>query len=360
MRMNATSTSDTGTGMRVDQVVLASPRGFCAGVEMAIKALAWMVETSTPPVYCYHEIVHNQSIVRAFEDAGVVFVSDIAEVPPGAPLMLSAHGSAPDVVDSARARGGFVVDAVCPLVTKVHHEVKTRSKKGFEIIYVGHDGHDEAVGTIAVAPQKTHLVESVNDVDRFEPSDGSTGVALLAQTTLSHFEWAELLDKAKARFPDLWLPGREDLCYATTNRQKAVQLLAHEADAIFVVGSENSSNTRALVKVAVEAGCDKTRRIDDADEISDSDMEGVSIAGVTAGASAPENLVDEVIERLNPISGVRELAAVRESEYFPLPPALRERIRVERPASRRQDDYDDREWTASMALRSLKSKDNST
>ena len=151
--------------MPVDRVLLAAPRGFCAGVEMAIKALAWMVRAFEPPVYCYHEIVHNQLVVQRFEDLGVVFVDDVSEVPPGSPLMLSAHGSAPEVVEAARGTGGFVVNAVCPLVTKVHHEVKVRAGKGYRIVYVGHEGHEEAVGTMAVAPDAIDLVESVDDVD---------------------------------------------------------------------------------------------------------------------------------------------------------------------------------------------------
>src|SRR5436305_5866589 len=175
--------------MAVQKVLLAAPRGFCAGVEMAIKALAWMVRVYEPPVYCYHEIVHNQLVVDRFRRLGVVFVDDVAEVPPGAPLMLSAHGSAPDVVAAARAKGGFVVDAVCPLVTKVHHEVKVRAGKGYSIVYVGHEGHDEAVGTMAVAPDATHLVETVHDVAALADPEGP--VALLAQTTLSHQDSAD-------------------------------------------------------------------------------------------------------------------------------------------------------------------------
>ncbi|HKA83149.1 MAG TPA: 4-hydroxy-3-methylbut-2-enyl diphosphate reductase, partial [Acidimicrobiales bacterium] len=170
--------------MPVDKVLLAAPRGFCAGVEMAIKALAWMVRAFEPPVYCYHEIVHNQQVVDRFRDLGVVFVDDIAEAPEGRPIMLSAHGSAPEVVAAARARGSYVVNAVCPLVTKVHHEVKVRSGKGYRIVYVGHEGHEEAVGTMAVAPDAIDLVESVSDVDALPATDQP--VALLAQTTLSH------------------------------------------------------------------------------------------------------------------------------------------------------------------------------
>src|SRR5437016_2953282 len=174
--------------MAVDKVLLAAPRGFCAGVEMAIKALSWMVRVFEPPVYCYHEIVHNRVVVDRFEQLGVVFVDDIEEVPEGAPLMLSAHGSAPQVVAAARAKGGAVVDAVCPLVTKVHHEVKVRAGKGYTVVYVGHEGHDEAVGTMAVAPAAVRLVEREEDVDDLTDIDGP--VALLAQTTLSHDDWA--------------------------------------------------------------------------------------------------------------------------------------------------------------------------
>src|SRR3954470_13534760 len=184
--------------MEVDKVLLAAPRGFCAGVEMAIKALSWMVRVFEPPVYCYHEIVHNRVVVDRFERLGVVFVDDIEDVPDGAPLMLSAHGSAPQVVAAARAKEGAVVDAVCPLVTKVHHEVKVRAGKGYTVVYVGHEGHDEAVGTMAVAPESIHLVETEADVAAL-PDPGKP-VALLAQTTLSHHDWAGVLDATRERF----------------------------------------------------------------------------------------------------------------------------------------------------------------
>src|SRR5436190_11294469 len=201
--------------MEVDEVLLAAPRGFCAGVEMAIKALSWMVRVFEPPVYCYHEIVHNQVVVDRFERLGVVFVDDVGDVPEGAPLMLSAHGSAPQVVAAARARGGAVVDAVCPLVTKVHHEVKVRAGKGYTVLYIGHEGHDEAIGTMAVAPASVVLVESEADVDSLDlPSD--TPVALLAQTTLAMQDWAGVKQRAGNRFPAMWMPGRSDLCFATT------------------------------------------------------------------------------------------------------------------------------------------------
>jgi 4-hydroxy-3-methylbut-2-enyl diphosphate reductase len=303
----------------VDRVLLASPRGFCAGVEMAIKALAWMVKVFEPPVYCYHEIVHNRLVVDRFRRLGVVFVDNIDEVPQGAPLMLSAHGSAPEVVAAARASGGFVVDAVCPLVTKVHHEVKVRAGKGYSIVYVGHEGHDEAVGTMAVAPESIHLVESEDDVKTLPPPDGP--VALLAQTTLSHQDWSGVLAATQQRFPEVWMPGRSDLCFATTNRQSALTEIAATADAIVVIGSANSSNTVALEKVARSAGCDAVYRVNRADELPD-DLSGV--VGVTAGASAPEELVREVVDRLAPANGIDLISVTDEDEYFPPPRELRE------------------------------------
>jgi 4-hydroxy-3-methylbut-2-enyl diphosphate reductase len=235
--------------------------------------------------------------------------------------MLSAHGSAPEVVASARASGGYVVDAVCPLVTKVHHEVKVRVGKGYRIVYVGHAGHEEAVGTMAVAPEAMHRVESVPDVAALPAFDEP--VALLAQTTLSHRDWADVLEATKERYPDMWVPGRSDLCFATTNRQSALTELAHRCDAIVVVGSANSSNTLALEKLARQGGCERVYRVNDALEIPD-DVTGT--VGVTAGASAPEELVQAVIERLAPREGVVEVSITEEDEYFPPPRNLRELI----------------------------------
>ena len=189
----------------VERVLLAEPRGFCAGVEMAIKALAWMVRSFEPPVYCYHEIVHNRLIVERFEAQGVVFVDDIADVPPGSPIMLSAHGSAPEVVAAAQARGSYVVDSVCPLVTKVHHEVRVRAGKGYRIVYVGHEGHEEAVGTMAVAPDAISRVETVAEVDALPDFDEP--VALLAQTTLSHRDWAASPSPCASASPTCGRPG---------------------------------------------------------------------------------------------------------------------------------------------------------
>jgi 4-hydroxy-3-methylbut-2-en-1-yl diphosphate reductase len=302
----------------VDRVLLAAPRGFCAGVEMAIKALSWMVRVFEPPVYCFHEIVHNQVVVDRFRQLGVVFVDDVAEVPEGAPLMLSAHGTAPDTVAAAGEKGGVLVNAVCPLVTKVHHEVKVRAGKGYTVVYVGHEGHDEAVGTMAVAPSAVHLVETSDDVwDMPEPG---TPVALLAQTTLSQHDWSGVMEAARSRFPDLWMPGRSDLCFATTNRQDALTVIADRADAVVVIGSANSSNTVALAKVAAASGAAAVYRVNNADELP-CDLTGT--VGVTAGASAPEELVSAVLDRLAPREGVEVVSVTAEDEYFPPPPELR-------------------------------------
>jgi 4-hydroxy-3-methylbut-2-enyl diphosphate reductase len=292
---------------------------------MAIKALAWMVRVFEPPVYCYHEIVHNRHVVDQFRARGVIFVDDVNEVPSGAPLMLSAHGSAPQVVTDARDLGRVVVNAVCPLVTKVHHELKVRAREGYTVLYVGHEGHEEAIGTMAVAPGSVVLVQSDDDVDRAAGSvpEGAP-VALLAQTTLSHDEWSSILERAKERFPDLWMPGRSDLCFATTNRQAALRAIAGRSDSVVVIGSINSSNTRALEAVAKAAGCPHVVRVNDASELPP----GLSgTVGVTAGASAPDELVDAVVTALKPRSGTEEVRVTIEDEYFPPPPELRELLK---------------------------------
>ncbi|MEK9884382.1 MAG: 4-hydroxy-3-methylbut-2-enyl diphosphate reductase [Acidimicrobiaceae bacterium] len=342
--------------MAVDRVLLAEPRGFCAGVEMAIKALAWMVRAFDPPVFCYHEIVHNQIVVDAFRSQGVHFVDDIDEVPAGRPIMLSAHGSAPEVVASARQRGSFVVDSVCPLVTKVHHEVKVRAEKGYRIVYVGHEGHEEAVGTMAVAPDAIDRVESIAEVDALPQHDGA--VALLAQTTLSHRDWEGVAVRVKERFPDVWTPGRSDLCFATTNRQSSLLAMAERCDAIVVIGSANSSNTTALARLAIDAGCQHVVRVNTAEELTD-DLQGV--VGVTAGASAPEQLVREVLERLAPNNGIELVRVTEEDEYFPPPRNIRElQVAIESSATvllgggvLSSPKMDDRSLSASAVLASL-------
>ena len=342
--------------MNVDRVLLASPRGFCAGVDMAIKALVWMVRAFEPPVYCYHEIIHNRKVVRQFEEVGVVFVDDVADVPEGRPLMLSAHGSAPEVVEHARERAGYLVDAACPLVTKVHHEAKTRAAMGYQIVYVGHEGHEEAVGTIAVAPDAIHRVENKRGVAALPEFESP--VAILAQTTLSHREWEGVLESTERRFPDVWKPARSDLCFATTNRQTALMEIAPECDTMLVIGSANSSNTLSLVDLAAEAGCRRVLRVNDADDVPDS-LSGT--VGVTAGASAPEDLVRDVIDRLAPAQGVQEVRTIEEEEYFPPPRNLRDLLAAVEVAAAatlgsglgHNSRLDDRNIDASDALDSL-------
>lgn len=344
--------------MTVERVLVAEPRGFCAGVEMAIKALTWMIRIFDGPVYCYHEIVHNEWVVKAFERVGVVFVDDISDAPEGAPLMLSAHGSAPEVISAAQDRAAVVIDAVCPLVTKVHHEVKMMSRKGYDIIYVGHQGHDEAVGTVAEAPDAITLVEPEVGLGEFSAADPNK-VALVAQTTLGVHEWQGVMDDASARFPDLKTARKSDLCYATTNRQEAVSQLADQCDLILVVGSHNSSNTQALVRVARENGV-AAHRIDSADDIDPAWLEGAKTVGLTAGASAPDHLVQQVIDHVDPSQGFELWSATEEGEYFPLPPQLRSfvitlqqlveaGVTASRPGGESWLERD-RDWTATEAL----------
>ncbi len=344
--------------MTVERVLLAEPRGFCAGVEMAIKSLTWMTRIFDGPVYCYHEIVHNEWVVKAFERIGVVFVDDISQVPEGAPVMLSAHGSSPEVVEGAGQRAAVVIDAVCPLVTKVHHEVRMMSRKGFDILYVGHEGHDEAVGTVAEAPDAITLIEPETGLGDFAPTDPDR-VALVAQTTLGMFEWQQVLEDASQRFPNLKTARKSDLCYATTNRQEAVDQLASECDLILVVGSHNSSNTQALVRLARERGI-SAHRIDAASDILPVWLDDARTVGLTAGASAPDHLVQEVIETLAPSAGFDLWRSTEEEEYFPLPPQLRAFVTTlsqmveagvtARPYTGKTLLDRDREWTATEAL----------
>lgn len=326
---------------------------------MAIKALTWMTRIFDGPVYCYHEIVHNEWVVGAFERLGVVFVDDIDQVPEGAPVMLSAHGSAPEVVSGAAQRAAIVIDAVCPLVTKVHHEIKTMERKGYDIIYVGHEGHDEAVGAVAEAPSSITLIEPEQGLGDFQPRD-PTKVALLAQTTLGVHEWVAVMEDAQERFSGLAIARKSDLCYATTNRQEAVSQLSDECDLILVVGSHNSSNTQALVRVAKENGI-VAYRIDSAADIQSDWLTGVTTVGLTAGASAPDHLVQDVIDQLDPVQGFELWSSTEEEEYFPLPPQLRAFVSTvqamveagvtARPPRDTAWLEKDREWTATEALR---------
>ena len=272
--------------------------------------------------------------------------------------MLSAHGSAPEVVAQAGDRAAVLVDAVCPLVTKVHHEVKRMADNGFDIIYVGHEGHDEAVGTIAEAPDAITLVDPEEGLGDFEPRDHEQ-VALVSQTTLGLYEFEGVLDEAADRFPSLWTARKSDLCYATTNRQDAVKALAERADVVLVVGSENSSNTQALVRVARVNGTEAFR-VDGPDAIDPAWLDGADVVGVTAGASAPDQLVFDVIEAVAPTEGVETVQLTTEGEYFPLPRDLRKLLgalqaAVEGGLTARNPGQAgelerDRAWTANEAL----------
>ncbi len=306
--------------MPVASILVAAPSGFCAGVEAALKALAWMLVLHEPPIYCVHAIVHNEDVVARFEALGVVFVDAPADVPCGRPMMLSAHGSAPAAVAAAHARTSVVVDAVCPLVAKVHHEVRARAGEGYTVLYVGHAGHDEAVGALAQAPSATVLVGDAAAVAVL-PSPQSP-VAVLAQTTLSVGQWDDVVTAARDRFGSVWVPPRDDICFATTNRQAAVRAIAQRAATVVVVGSATSANTAALVTTARDAGCGRVLRVLGAAELP-GDLDGV--VGVAAGASTPPGAVAAVLQALGPAT-VEAVSVVDELEYFPLPPPLRRAV----------------------------------
>ncbi|HEY7137337.1 MAG TPA: 4-hydroxy-3-methylbut-2-enyl diphosphate reductase [Acidimicrobiia bacterium] len=310
--------------MRADRVLLIEPRGFCAGVEAAVKALAWMVVLHPPPVYCVHEVVHNRTVARRFRDLGVVFVGDVTDVPQGATVMLSAHGTAPRAAARVAREAAVVVDAVCPLVAKVHQEMRVRAQFGYDLVYVGHDGHDETVGALGVRPGDVRLVESARDVDGIVWDD-TRPVALLAQTTLAVDEWRAVERAVRARAGQVWTPQRADICYATTNRQQAVRDVAGSCDAMVVVGSDTSANTRALTDVAERAGCPVVVRVDDADELP---AVSVGRVGVTSGASAPEDALCRVVDRLAVGATVETVSARTEDEFFPLPPPIRRAVKA--------------------------------
>ena len=305
----------------VDNLYVVTPRGFCAGVEMAIKALTWMLKIYDEPVYCYHEIVHNDWIVQKFKEKNVIFIEDPKELPTDSIVMLSAHGTAPKVEMEFKNISMTSVNSVCPLVTKVHHEAKKFSENGKKIIYVGHKNHDEAIGALGVAPNNMILVETVDDLDN--KSLRKENVALLAQTTLAMSEWEPILDKAKNEFENIELPRKSDLCYATTNRQKALINISNKVDKVLVVGSSTSSNTNALVTTINNLGKD-AYRIETLDDLKNLNLDGTDVA-ITAGASAPDHIVKEITEHLNP-NNLEFYIDTTEEEYFPLPKELRRNI----------------------------------
>jgi 4-hydroxy-3-methylbut-2-enyl diphosphate reductase len=307
----------------VKRVLLASPRGYCAGVERAVQTVEQALELYGRPVYVRKQIVHNAHVVRELESRGAVFVQDETEAPEGSTLVLSAHGVAPSVHVRAAERRLQTIDATCPLVTKVHAQARRYAEDGYTIVLIGHAGHEEVVGTMGEAPEATVLVESVEEVDALELGPGAK-VAYSTQTTLSVDETAEIVAALKRRFPRIREPQREDICYATTSRQAAVKAMAPEVDLLLVIGSANSSNSNRLVEVARAAGVD-AHLIDDEDGIQETWLDGVETVGVTSGASAPERLVTRVCEwfRTRGVGEISEFERVTEDVAFRLPVELR-------------------------------------
>jgi 4-hydroxy-3-methylbut-2-enyl diphosphate reductase len=314
----------------VQRVLLASPRGYCAGVERAVETVERTLSLYGAPVYVRKQIVHNAHVVRELEERGAIFVEDETEAPPGATLVLSAHGVAPSVYTRAAERRQTTIDATCPLVTKVHVQARRYAAEGRRIVLIGHAGHEEVIGTLGEAPDATVLVESVDDAEALELPAGSP-VAYITQTTLSVDETAEIIDVLKRRFPHIRGPQREDICYATSNRQWAVKELLSEIDLLLVIGSRNSSNSNRLVEVARAAGVE-AYLIDDESEIDERWLERAETVGLTSGASAPEHLVERVCGwfRAQGVTEITPFASVYEDVVFRLPVELR---RAETPAA---------------------------
>ncbi|RIK99319.1 MAG: 4-hydroxy-3-methylbut-2-enyl diphosphate reductase [Proteobacteria bacterium] len=307
------------------KILLASPRGFCAGVDRAIEIVELCLARFGPPVYVRHEIVHNRHVVQDLRAKGAIFVDDLADVPEGSLLVFSAHGVSPQVRETAAARKLRVLDATCPLVTKVHVEALRFAREGYEIVLIGHAGHVEVEGTMGHAPERMHLVESVADVERLAVRD-SERLACLTQTTLSVDDTREIMEALRRRFPAIRLPRKDDICYATQNRQNAVKQLNRDAEVLLVVGAPESSNSNRLVELGAKAGA-RAHLVQSAADIDPAWIEGARCVGVTAGASAPEFLVQQVVARLREIGGagtaVSSLPLVDEGVVFQLPAELR-------------------------------------
>ena len=305
------------------KILLAAPRGFCAGVNMAIESLDLAIQAFGTPIYVYHEIVHNKYVVDTFRSKGAVFVDALDDVPQGATLLFSAHGVSPEIRRVARERKLRAIDATCPLVTKVHLEAVRFAKEGYTILLIGHEGHDEVIGTMGEAPQAIVLVESVEHVDRLSFPPGAR-LAYLTQTTLSVDDANRIIIRLKDRFPQVVGPPKEDICYATQNRQEAVSQLAAEADLVLVLGSQNSSNSQRLKELARENGI-PAHLIDGAADIDERWFENVSTVVITAGASAPESVVEECLDYLRSryAATVESRTLRHEDVHFPLPRELR-------------------------------------
>ncbi len=306
------------------KVLLAQPRGFCAGVDRAIDVVELALKVYGKPVYVKHAIVHNDHVVRGLEDKGAVFVENVVEIPEGAHAVFSAHGSPPSDYEAARARHLELIDATCPLVTKVHLEAKRFGKEGYTILLVGHKGHVELVGTGGEAPGKAIVLETVDDVQQLQlPADVRT--VILTQTTLSVDDTREVIEAIRKKFPQTVLPPSSDICYATTNRQRAVKELAKHVQLVLVVGSQTSSNTNRLVEVAKAHGV-AAYRINSSDDINPDWLKGVESVGVTSGASAPEDLVQSVVQylRTRGAAAVEDFTVLQERVWFNLPQEIRD------------------------------------
>ena len=308
--------------MAIERVILAAPRGFCAGVDRAIDIVNIALELYGTPVYVRKEIVHNAHVVQELRGRGAVFVDELDEVPDGARVIFSAHGIGPAVRAQAAAKGLRVIDATCPLVTKVHLEALKFAREGRVILLVGHAGHDEVIGTMGHAPGQMVLVGSVEEAEQVQVPDPER-VAVITQTTLSIDDTLEIIAVLKRRFPKAVFPPKDDICYATQNRQMAVKEMAGSVDLLLVIGSPNSSNSMRLVEVAQAVGV-RAYLIDDVSEIDPRWLEGVRTVGITAGASAPEHLVQETVAFFQPmgVSRVEELDGIREDVVFALPPEI--------------------------------------
>jgi 4-hydroxy-3-methylbut-2-enyl diphosphate reductase len=310
------------------KVLLCSPRGFCAGVVRAIDSVEQALKIYGPPVYVRHEIVHNRYVVEGLRAKGAIFVEELSEVPEGtgAPVIFSAHGVPRSVPDEAATRNLFALDATCPLVTKVHREAEIHHKRGRQIVLIGHAGHPEVIGTMGqLPPGSVSLLETLVDAQNFAPRD-PTNLAYVTQTTLSVHDTAGIVDRLKQRFPDIVGPHKEDICYATTNRQEAVKRVAPIVDAMIVVGAPNSSNSQRLKEVAEHAGCPRAALVQRADDIDWNKFGAIARLGITAGASAPEVLVEEIIDAFAQryVVSVEVVSAAEEGVFFPLPRPLRE------------------------------------
>ncbi len=306
------------------EIILAAPRGFCAGVKMAVNSLDLAIRNLPPPIYVYHEIVHNQYVVKEFQSKGAIFVDDLDEIPVGSTVLFSAHGVSPEIRELAKSRKLFAIDATCPLVTKVHLEAIKYAKAGYNILLIGHSGHDEVIGTMGEAPESITLVEDTADVDRLEFPPGSK-LAYLTQTTLSVDDANMVIEHLRARFPWIESPPKDDICYATQNRQEAVRLLSPLVDIVLVLGSQNSSNSQRLRELGLERGR-RAYLVDGVENLDPDWFHDADQVLVTAGASAPESVVQATIDWLveKYAATVRLETVRREEVHFPLPKAVRQ------------------------------------